>query len=212
MAGALGVEIVHWRASRRHLPPPDRRPPVTPLNEPDHTDHAVEALIVLGFSATAATLHPMARWRCAIAARTRDPRRRGIVVFSGRGRSRLAEAEMMSTYACDVLGLPRDEVLVESTSMTTWENLVHSLPLVEDAEVIRVVSAPVHAARARRYVHELRPDLAARLAPADDYRFGEHLWMKVECVAYEWLLAARQLLVGADPSIRQGRELGGRQR
>jgi hypothetical protein len=42
--------------------------------------------------------------------------------------------------------------------------------MVSTAGVSKIVSDPLHAERARSYAGQLRPDLAARLSLADDYR------------------------------------------
>ncbi|MGO4678920.1 hypothetical protein [Microbacterium sp. 2MCAF23] len=58
-------------------------------------------------------------------------------------------------------------------SSSTEENIRSSIPLLEDAGEIAVVSNALHAERARGLLRAARPDLAARLVRADDYRFGE---------------------------------------
>jgi uncharacterized SAM-binding protein YcdF (DUF218 family) len=68
--------------------------------------------------------------------------------------------------------------VLEETSLTTWENITHVVPLVEDADVIKIVSQPAHALKARTYLQRQRPDLAARLAPARDHVLGEALLAK----------------------------------
>ena len=88
----------------------------------------------------------------------------------------------MAAYARDCLGVATDGICLEDRSRTTRENLAFALPLVAAADVIKVVSDPLHAARGRSYVRELRPDLADRLGPADDYRFLERSWIKLACV------------------------------
>ena len=67
-----------------------------------------------------------------------------------------------------------------------------SLPHVEDCDMIAFCSDPLHAARARRYAGEQRPELAARLVSADDYRLLERWWLKVPATAYELTIEARR--------------------
>jgi hypothetical protein len=76
----------------------------------------------------------------------------------------------MAAYAVEQRGYS-GKVVLEEESRTTWENVVNAIPLVEDAD--RIVSNSLHAQKARRYLHRLRPDLARRLVRADDYRPGE---------------------------------------
>lgn len=130
-------------------------------------------------------VHPLQRWRCEIAVRSRNPERSSIVVFSGGVvRRSVAEAEAMAAFACGSLGLSREEILTETRSQSTWENVAFALPMVGTAGVIKIVSDPLHAGRARSYARQLRPDLAARLGPADDYRPLERWWIKAACAAY----------------------------
>ncbi|WP_218961908.1 hypothetical protein [Actinomyces ruminis] len=55
--------------------------------------------------------------------------------------------------------------------------------MIEDAGRIIIVSEPVHALKARLFLRRQRPDLAARLARARDYRPGEDLLHKPASVA-----------------------------
>lgn len=87
----------------------------------------------------------------------------------------------MARYAAAVLGVPEAKIQVEPRARSTWENIAFSLPLAEEAERIAIASDPFHALRARRYVEEQRPDLAAKLTPAEDYRFLEWWWWKPLC-------------------------------
>jgi hypothetical protein len=64
-------------------------------------------------------------------------------------------------------------VVLEEESRTTWENVAYAVPLIEDADRIKIVSNPLHAEKARLYLHRQCPDLARRLVRAKDYRPGE---------------------------------------
>ncbi|MCA2177551.1 YdcF family protein [Nonomuraea glycinis] len=70
------------------------------------------------------------------------------------------------------------EAALEDRSATTWENITNVIPLLENADRIKIVSQPAHALKARAYLRRQRPDLAERLVRADDYRPGE--WMAVK--------------------------------
>jgi hypothetical protein len=63
--------------------------------------------------------------------------------------------------------------VLEEESRTTLENVVNAIPLVEDADRVKIVSNPLHAQKARLYLHRERPDLARKLVRAKDYRPGE---------------------------------------
>jgi len=188
-AGVVAVsEGLHWRASRRF-------PGTGPWPAPGQGS---EAVLVLGYPARPdGSTSAVQRWRCAIAARSLDPGRAGTVVFSGAAGDRdRPEAEVMADYTRDTLGVPAGQIALETQAHNTWQNVKFTLPLLEQADVIKVASDPLHAARARRNLRALRPDLAARLAPAGDYRFGDHWWIKVATLGYEavrisWRLAER---------------------
>ena len=183
LAGLLllaGVELVHWWASRQALP--RRRGAVRPgVPGP-------EVVLVLGHPARrSGALHPMQQWRTDIAVRSvrSDDAR---LVFSGTAR--------------DVLGVPADRIVCETRATSTWENVACSLGELEQAGTIRIASSPVHAARARRYLARQRPDLAARLAPADDHRFGERWGWKLAGLGYQ---VGRALVRGCQKASARGR-------
>jgi len=53
------------------------------------------------------------------------------------------------------------------------------VPLLANFDRVAFVSDPLHAARARRYLKQQRPELAGRLVSAGDYRLLERWWLKV---------------------------------
>lgn len=83
----------------------------------------------------------------------------------------------MADYAREVRGY-RGRLLVEPESRSTWENVRNVIPLIEDADRIKIVSHSLHAEKARAYLWRERPDLAARLVRGKDYRLGEWLLVK----------------------------------
>jgi hypothetical protein len=86
------------------------------------------------------------------------------------------EAELLAEYARG-LGY-RGRIILEPDSRTTWENIINVIPLVEDANVIKIASNSLHAEKARGYLRKQRPDLGERLARADEHRFGEVMILK----------------------------------
>ncbi|MEZ0165713.1 ElyC/SanA/YdcF family protein [Kineococcus sp. LSe6-4] len=174
LAGAAGwaaVEAVHALAARRGFPAGRRT-------------LAPDVVVVLGCPPRAdGTVSGMQRWRTEIAARTPgDP----VLVFSGYARpGARSEAAVMASHARDVLGVAPSRLRTEETATTTWENVVRTLSDLEGARHVALASSPVHALRARRYLARLRPDLADRLVPAADYRFGERWGWKAETAGYD---------------------------
>ncbi|PPK94623.1 DUF218 domain-containing protein [Kineococcus xinjiangensis] len=188
------AEIPNRRASRRGLP-----------GAPPAAGRGPEVVLVLGHPCRRdGRLHPMQRWRTDIAVRSMHPQH-GRLVFSGAGREGgPSEAEVMADYARRALAVPAERIALETRARSTWENVAHSLPLLEDAAILRIASAPLHAARARRYLAQQRPDLAQRLAAADDYRFGECCGWKLATVAYGVLRALRRSLLPRAVGPRAG--------
>lgn len=177
-AGAvLASELAHWRASKRYLPPRPRA--------------GTSALIVLGYRSRAdGSLHPVQKWRAELAVRAWARLRAQCVVFSG-GDSKggPVEAEVMSAYA-QSLGLPKAVVALEPRASNTRENIALSLPLVARYDRLAIVSDPLHAARARRYLWEQSPAHARKLVSAGEYRFLERWWLKAFSAAYELYLTS----------------------
>ncbi len=144
-------EVTHWRASRRRLGSPSAR--------------GTEAIVVLGYGNRGPRANRENRYRVRAGLRSIDPTAtRSILVFcGGTVEGPIPEAEIMEAYARDELGYRGPSVL-EPTSRSTWQNIENAIPLIEAADVIKIVSNSVHAELARGYLWMLRPDLAARLA------------------------------------------------
>jgi uncharacterized SAM-binding protein YcdF (DUF218 family) len=141
---------------------------------------AAEAVVVLGFRNPGATANLVNRWRVRAGIRSvaAGKARGARVIFSGGTvGGDVAEARLMADYAKSVLGFD-GTVLLEEESGTTWENITNVIPLLEDADRIKITSQPAHALKARAYLRRQRPDLAERLVRADDYRPGEWILVK----------------------------------
>ncbi len=176
-----GSEWLHWRASRWF-----------PCPIPSPVDQGTKALVVLGYPAKAdGSPHPVQRWRCRIAARSMAPG--ALMVFTGGSvRDSWIESEVMASYARESLGVPADAIRTETHAESTWQNIEFTIPLIEHADRIAIVSGPMHAARGRRYLYRQRPDLAARLVPAADYKLFEAWWLKVPTAVHELAAIARR--------------------
>lgn len=168
----LGVEAAHALAARRGFPRGRRAGP-----EPD-------VVVVLGCPPRPdGSVSRMQRWRTHIAVRTPG---RALLVFSGYARDGLpSEAAVMGRYAVEGFGVPARRVRTEERARTTWENVEFTVAELDGARRVAIASSPVHALRARRYLARQRPDLAARLVPAADYRFGERWDLKALTVLYD---------------------------
>ncbi|WP_406232842.1 YdcF family protein [Nocardia sp. NBC_01009] len=176
-------EIEHWWASR------------AVLGEPRSGVPASEVLVVLGFANRSANrANALNRWRVRAALRSVDDKvPDSRLVFSGTTRpgGSVSEAELMARYAVRERGVSRARIQLEDRSRTTWENIQYSIPFMDDAESIKIVSNPLHALRGRLYLRRQRPDLARRIRRASDYRFGEKSWAKPFFALYGLLDLAR---------------------
>jgi uncharacterized SAM-binding protein YcdF (DUF218 family) len=131
------------------------------------------AVVALGFRNKGTTANPINRWRVRIAVRSASLADDVTLVFSGgAAHGERPEAELMADYARAKLGFTEDVVL-ETESSTTWENITNALPLIASADQIVFASQPAHALKARAYVRRQHPELAARLVRGADYRGGE---------------------------------------
>lgn len=162
------------------------------LGKPPSDPERTEAMIVLGCPTTPdGDLHPLQRWRVDIAARTMNPRVR-VVVFTGTtAKTGVSEARSMADYARS-RGIPADLITLEEQALSTWQNLEYSAPLVERFDVLRLVSDPMHAWRARQFLARQNPTLAAKLAPADDFRPLERWRWKAGTFVYEVVARYRE--------------------
>ncbi|MBB3051141.1 hypothetical protein FHS23_002164 [Prauserella isguenensis] len=158
-------EIEHWRSSRRWLGTVRGGGGAGP-----------DAVVVLGYRNPGVRANVVNRWRVRAGLRSRTPGAR-LILTGGAVAGPVPEATVMATYARQVCGYA-GPLATETTSRTTWENVVNVAPLLEDAGRIAVVSHALHAEKARLCLWRTRPDLAARLARGREYRFGEWMFAK----------------------------------
>lgn len=190
-AAIAWAELLHWNASRRGFGGAG-------------CVGGDEVVLVLGFRNRGDRANAINRWRVRAGLRSvsRDGDGSRTVVFSGGAvRGAHSEADLMARYARSDLGY-RGRIVTETASRSTWENIGNVLPLLEPARRIVIVSNPLHAEKARQYLRRRRPDLAARLVRAADYRFGEMFALKpVLAVVSLWKVAR---------NAREMRSRGGR--
>ena len=171
VAVLLWGELEHWRAARRGMGtrPGDRG--------------TGEVVVVLGFR-NRGRANFVNRWRVRAGLRSRQPGAgpSRLVLSGGPAAGPVSEAELMAAYARGPRGYagPLD---TETRSLTTWENVRNVIPLIADADRIKIVSDSLHAERARAFLWRQRPDLAERLVPAAGYRFGELALIKAVVAA-----------------------------
>lgn len=176
MGATAWGEWVSWRASRSLLG-------VRPVPA---TDGTAEVVVVFGYrNRSPERANALNRWRVESALRSVDSIGDARLVFCGGDPTGVgvSESELLARYAQRELGW-RGKATLESESESTWENVVNAVPLIQDADRIVFVSDPLHGMKARLYLHAIRPDLAARLVKAKDYRFGEWSFLKPFAAVY----------------------------
>lgn len=170
IAAGIGLmlwgEWANWRASRRGVGP---------------TRAGSEAVVVLGYRNTGERANAMNRWRVRAGLRSIDPgaTETRLVLCGGACAGPVPEAALMAEYATEARGY-RGELALEDSSRSTWENIAFAIPYLKDVDRIKIVSLPTHAATGRDYLAEQSPELAVRLVPGREYRFGE--WMPLKPV------------------------------
>ncbi|MFE6995148.1 YdcF family protein [Microbacterium sp. NPDC057659] len=173
VAGATAVaavlvwsEVVHERSSRRRVGVDDGHPTRR------------EAIVVLGYRNRGTRINGVNRYRVRAALRSPSPdaAESVLVLCGGAVGGEIPEAELLAGYARrrGYTG----PIRLDTLSSTTHENVQNAIVLIEDADVIRIVSNSPHAELARAYLWDLRPDLARRLRRAREQRIGEVLYMK----------------------------------
>lgn len=173
-AGLLGVglgSVALWmvaETAHRHAAPTDP-PPVT----------GPETLLVLGCPPRAdGTTTALQRWRVDLAAANAGQKTR--FVFSGAG-----EAAVMATDLVERHGIVPSRMRLEAEATSTWENIGNAAELIERGGVLRIISDPLHVARAEGYWRARFPDRAGELRPARLYTFGSHPWLKLLTAGYD---------------------------
>ncbi|MDT0269650.1 YdcF family protein [Streptomyces sp. DSM 44915] len=145
-----------------------------------------EAVVVLGYRNPGETVNLVNRWRVRAGLRSvaAGPAVSTRMIFSGGPTTGgTAEARLLADYARSQHAFV-GPVFLEDRSRTTWENITQVIPLLAGVDRIKIVSQPAHALKARAYLRRQRPDLAARLVRAEDYRPGEWLLAKPLLAVY----------------------------
>lgn len=177
-AWLLGVAAwIHWIGERDQAAPAD-------------------AIVVLGAAAYDAQPSPVfaARIEHGI-----DLYRRGLagtLIFTGGyggSRARFSESQVARRYALRQ-GVPRDAILIEATSRTTYDNLRETRRLMIEHRLQRVivVSDPLHMARALRLCRELGIDALGSPTPSSRFRSWR---TRLEFLARETYFFHRDLFV-----------------
>lgn len=178
-------EVLHWHASRRELGDAtlDSFGSNSAASDSAASDSATpgsqsEAVVVLGYKNAGNTANIINRSRVRAGIRSVDPHARQsiLVLCGGPVAGLLPEAAIMADFAriCGFTGT----IVLETESRSTEENITNAIPLIEDADRIKIVSDSMHAEFGRAFLRRQRPDLAARLVRGEDYRLGESLFIK----------------------------------
>ena len=140
---------------------------------------AADAIIVLGAAAYDARPSPVFEERIRHGL---DLYQRGyapVLIFTGGygNGARFAESQVARRYALRA-GVPQDAILIESTSQTTYQNLLEARRLMLEHQLKRaiVVSDPLHMARALRLSRQLGIDAVGSPTPNSRFRSLRTRW------------------------------------
>lgn len=154
--------------------------------------HPPDLVVVLGYhNRHPSQINRVNRWRVQAGVRSMAPGSRLLLCGGARQAGATSEAALMAGYALGTLGVDPAVVSLDESSMTTWENVAHAIPAIEQARRVAVVSQPLHALKARWYLRRQRPDLADRLVRGREHRLGEGWARKPLYAAYGMLDLAR---------------------
>lgn len=130
-------------------------------------------VVVLGYGNAGTRPNLINRWRVRAGVRTlrREAGESILIVSGGPVKSETPEAQILATEARRQ-GY-RGRIQQERASMSTAQNVALVAPLLRVDDRVSLVSDPVHAERARVLLVAERPELASRLVPGVDFRFGE---------------------------------------
>ncbi|KJL18833.1 hypothetical protein RL72_03305 [Microbacterium azadirachtae] len=165
---------------------------------------ARRTVLVLGYGNRSSRANAVNRFRVRAGLRTLRSQH-DVVIFSGGAvRGPEPEAQILARYAAE-RGYA-GPLLLETESRSTEENIRNTIPLLEDADEIAIVSNALHAERARALLRARRADLGRRLIRADDDRFGEIPVIKAVAAALALLERRRSGTAGGarrrDPQPR----------
>ncbi|MHC9084011.1 YdcF family protein [Luteimonas sp. RIT-PG2_3] len=139
-----------------------------------------DAIVVLGAAAYDAAPSPVFKARIEHGLDLYRRGYAGTLIFTGGyggSRARFAESQVARRYALR-RGVPDSDILIESRSQTTYQNLLEARRLLQDHELGKVilVSDPLHMARALRLSRELGIDALASSTPTTRFRSFRTRW------------------------------------
>lgn len=139
-----------------------------------------DAIIVLGAAAYDAVPSPVFKARIEHGLDLYRGGLAGTLIFTGGyggGGARFAESQVARRYAIRA-GVPQGAILIESTSQTTYHNLLEARRLMLEHGLKRaiVVSDPLHMARALRLCRQLGIDAVGSPTPNSRFRSLRTRW------------------------------------
>lgn len=171
----LGVEIVQYSTQSSTNP--------------------ADAAVVLGAAVFRERPSPVFRERINHAIRLYQEGQVKAIIFTGGvgTNDRISEGEAGRQYALSA-GIPDEAILVESTSMNTFQNLNNALQIITDQgfRQVLIVSDPYHMRRAMAYAEDV--GINAEPSPTTTSRY-QSFWSKMRFLVREiYFFAHYQIL------------------
>ena len=161
-----------------------------------HTDRGGDAAVVLGAAVWGKQPSPVFRERIRHAIWLYKRGRVRKIIFTGgkQGGKAYTEAEVAKGYALQH-GVAAADILVETVSTTTLENLLQARKLVKKYRIgsMLLVSDPLHMKRAARMAKDLKLVVYPAPTPTTRYKGG---FKKFKFLLRELYFYQRYLLVG----------------
>ncbi len=177
----VAAELLHQRAGQSAIAP----------------DEGSAVVVVLGYpTLRSGRPHPIQRWRVRLGVRTMRATGASHIIFSGGSpRNAHTEAETMARLAV-AADVPDAAIIVETESVSTWQNVAYCEPLTRGFDHVILASDPLHAKRAHRYWIEQHPDDRERIYVSDARLPFEGAWSSVPTAAVEIIRSIRKRLGG----------------
>lgn len=144
------------------------------------------SVLVLGYSTkTDGTPHPAQHFRVQAGVDAYRENRCGHIILSGgAAKNQYVEADTMAEIARG-LGVPENDIIIENSSRTTWENIGCSARYLDKDSRVLLVSDVFHAQRAKRYACRQDAALCSKVIAAGAKPPFELLWWSVPASLYE---------------------------
>jgi len=160
----------------------------------NRVDHTEDAVVVLGAGVRGETVSRLLAHRLNAAADYWQQNPQAYIIVTGGlgNRATITEAEAMARFLVERHGIPRERILLEDQSTSTYENLIFTRAILEerlqrdDFRVV-IVSNDFHMYRAQRLARQLGLEAGRIGARTDWYTWPVNYLREMTAVLNAWL-------------------------